>query len=313
MTLADDLWQALELGDRGQALRTATAALDGGVPPTELLDVVCDAQRRVGELWQRGQWSIAQEHAATAISEDVVAAVGARNERTADRGSVLVACTDGEWHALPARVLAEALRLDGWRVQYLGASVPARHLASMVEDLGPDVVCISCSLSSSLWTVRDMVEAARGAGTPVLVGGAGTGPGGRWALHLGATAWAPTANEAVALLYDGEVPRFVEPPPPVATDEATALHSGEEHLVTDLTGRGWGREDAVALVRALSVALLVDDADVFAQHVAWQREVGVHAGVSQEQVDTALSLLADAGGPRTAEVVAAARHRGGVG
>lgn len=305
MTISADLWRALELGDRGRALRAVVAALDSGLPPSELLEAVCRAQHRVGQLWERGDWTIAQEHAATAISEDVVAVVGARTEEPAHRGHLLVACTDGEWHALPARVLAEELRLDGWRVHYLGASVPARHLASMVEDLGPEVVCISCTRSSSLWTVRDMVEAARGAGTPVLVGGAGAGPEGRWGLALGATAWAPTAADAVALLRDGRVPTFVEPAPPLARDDARDVRGREDQLAAALTARGWEREEAVSLVRTLSVALLVDDAEVFGQHVAWLRNAGPRAGVSRDQVDAALELLGSACGPGAARVVRA--------
>src|SRR3712207_7094162 len=43
-----------------------------------------------------------------------------------ERGHVVVACLDGEWHALAARIVAEVLRVHGWRVTFLGASVPAR-------------------------------------------------------------------------------------------------------------------------------------------------------------------------------------------
>ena len=49
-----------------------------GVPAERvLLDLVAPAQAEVGERWARNEWSVAQEHAATHISERVVAAVAA--------------------------------------------------------------------------------------------------------------------------------------------------------------------------------------------------------------------------------------------
>ncbi|MDI5974696.1 cobalamin-binding protein, partial [Amycolatopsis magusensis] len=63
---------------------------------------------RVGLEWAANRLSVAQEHAATAINDRVIAAaVHSRPRPRAVLGRVTVACVDGEWHALPARLLAE--------------------------------------------------------------------------------------------------------------------------------------------------------------------------------------------------------------
>src|SRR5690606_39321471 len=66
------------------------------------------------------------------------------------RGRVTVACVDKEWHALPARLLAETLRLRGWQVGYLGAQVPTAHLVRQIHRTGSSVVCLSAALSTRL-------------------------------------------------------------------------------------------------------------------------------------------------------------------
>src|SRR4029453_6545228 len=85
--------------------------------------------------------------AATAISERALAAVSARTSVRPTRGRVTVACVDGEWPALPVRILGEMLRLDGWRVDFLGANVPGPHLVTHLHQTGPDAVALSCMLA----------------------------------------------------------------------------------------------------------------------------------------------------------------------
>jgi hypothetical protein len=125
---------------------------------------------------------------------------------------------DGEWHALPVRILAEMLRLDGWRVDFLGANVPGPHLVTHLHQTGPDAVALSCMLATRLPRAHAAITACRAAGIPVIAGGRGFGPGGRYAQHLGADAWAATAEEAVSRLAD-------EWPPPPTDPQAAAAFS----------------------------------------------------------------------------------------
>ena len=154
------------------------------------------------------------------------------------RGSIVMTCADGEWHALPSRVLSAALRGAGWSVTFLGASVPARHLAQLLHELGPDVTAISCALATRLPAAREMIEASRGAGIPVLVGGRGFGSDGRWGLTLGANAWAPDARSALAVVGDGTLPAFATPAPPhrARADTLAALRRRRPELVAERCG-----------------------------------------------------------------------------
>lgn len=131
-------------------------------------------------------------------------------------------------------MLAETLRLAGWRVHYLGASIPPSHLAQQLRDVGPDLVAVSCSVSTSLPRVRSMIEASREVGVPVIVGGRGFGFDGRWAGPLRANAWAPSAGEAVIVLNDPAWPTYTDPAPPVPSpDDAVGALQGMRPSLVD--------------------------------------------------------------------------------
>lgn len=327
-SLAQDevYWVALSRGDRRAAVERMLEIHEHGRSAVALLGDVCAAQARVGELWQRGEWTIAQEHAATAISEDVVATLGVRTSAEPTRGLAVVACPPGEWHYLAAKVVAEVLRLSGWRCHYLGASLPADQMGLLVEDLGPDVVALSCSLASTLPGLRVMVEAVRESGTPVLVGGRGAGPQGRWALRVGATPWAPDAVAATVVLDRPDWPRFVAPVPRLRhpdNDEAAELLAASDDLAAQAMLRLRSRfeplssytprqlrsteEDLRHIVRFLSAALLVDDPWLFEEFLQWLADVLQVRGVPVEALTAGLACL-EVPGPRGARLLQQARE-----
>ncbi len=195
-------FELLDRRDATGAMRHALALVDGGADPVDvLLDVVAPAQRQVGLRWAEGAWTVAHEHAATAISESVAMAVGARIPApTAPLGHVILACAEREWHGLPARLVGYCLQAAGWRTTFLGASTSPLQFARFLDDVDADAVAISCSVAASLPAARRLVDAAREAGLPVLVGGGAFGPDDTRARALGASGWAADARSAATVL-----------------------------------------------------------------------------------------------------------------
>ncbi|GIF26920.1 methanogenic corrinoid protein MtbC1 [Actinoplanes tereljensis] len=207
--LGDHFLRLVGDGDEYGAVDVVTTLLEQDVPPQRIMmDLIARTQSRVGELWAANEWTVAREHAATATAERALAALATRTAIRPDRGRITIACVDGEWHALPVRILAEMLRLDGWRVDFLGPSVPGPHLVTHLHQTGPDAVALSCMISTRLPRAHAAITACRAAGVPVIAGGRGFGPEGRYAQTLGADAWAAGAEEAVARLAASW------PPPP---------------------------------------------------------------------------------------------------
>lgn len=194
--------RSLTRADETSAVSLVLGLLDGGVSAEDLLlELIAPAQAIIGARWVANEWTVAQEHAAVHVSDQVISALAvATRDVRGDRGSVVVACPDGEWHSLPARVVSEVLRLRGFTVRFLGAAVPTAHLLSYLHRHDADVLAISCTLAIRLPRVYRTIEACRLVGIPVLAGGSGFGPAGVWAHTLGADLYAPNAVQAAELL-----------------------------------------------------------------------------------------------------------------
>ncbi|MFG2060760.1 B12-binding domain-containing protein [Micromonospora sp. NPDC048871] len=292
--------------DESAAIEVARELLEAGVPADRvLLDLVAPAQAEVGERWARNEWSVAQEHAATHVSERVVAAVAGYANVRGDRGRIVVACMDGEWHALPARLVAEVLRLQGWQVTFLGASVPAAHLVSYLHRHDAYAVALACALPMRLPQAHRMIEACRRSDVPVVVGGRGFGTDGRWARRLG-VAWAPDGPTAADLLADERALRATAPAAlaHLADDEYPSLVSRRGELIdsalADLTRRIPATRDYTPaqldstvsdlgyILDFLAAALYVDDGSLFTEFVDWLVTILASRGVPATAVGATL-------------------------
>ncbi|MFJ6699535.1 B12-binding domain-containing protein [Streptomyces sp. NPDC091272] len=311
------LWRAVAAGDEHEATRTVFDALAQGVPAQSvLLDLIAPVQHRVGEEWAANRLTVAQEHAASAINDRAIAALSYQVSAVGGperKGKVVVACVDGEWHGLPARLLAEVLKLRGWTVDYLGAQVTTEHLIEHVHRAGPDLVALSSSIATRLPTAHAAITAVQATGTPVLVGGAAFGEHGQYATLLGADAWAPDAGAAADRLDQGPLRRPAQAHQPIddlphlGDQEYTMVTRTRPQLVrTVMDGledrfpamrtytpaqRGHTAEDIAHIVDFLGTALYVDDAELFTVFLAWTARILTARRVPARSLIPALHLL----------------------
>jgi DNA-binding transcriptional MerR regulator len=167
---ANELASALERFDEAGAQTAldrlfATLTLD-----VVLRDVLLPYLHELGERWQRGEVSVAQEHFASNLVRGRLMSLA----RSWDRGSgprALLACVEGEQHDLPLLCFGLALRGHGWRISYLGADTPIASLVDAVRALTPDAVIVSGTVSgafdASAARLRDVALDA-----PLFVAGA---------------------------------------------------------------------------------------------------------------------------------------------
>ncbi|TXL88119.1 cobalamin B12-binding domain-containing protein [Streptomyces sp. IB2014 016-6] len=322
----EKLWQAVSRGDEYAAYGVVLGAHGAGADDESLLlDVIGTVQRKVGEEWAANRMSVAMEHAATAVNDRMIAALAARHApdpalgrpgRVTGQdgpGRITVACVDGEWHALPARLLAEVLRLRGWHVDYLGAQVPTPHLIAHVHRTGPDAVALSSSLATRLPTAHAAITACQAVGVPVLVGGAAFGEDGRYARLLGADAWAPDGRAAADLLarsplkppLTGHQP--VDDLPHLVDQEYTMVRRDSSRLVkAALAGledrfpavrsytdrqRQHTAEDLGHIVDFLVVALYMDCEQLFTRFLTWTAGILTARGVPAASLTPTLDVL----------------------
>jgi DNA-binding transcriptional ArsR family regulator len=103
--------------------------LDAAVPwQTIYLRVLTPALRQVGDLREQGELAIATEHAATAFTQRIMHRLAPRLRLSAGDplGTLVVACLEGDPHALGAEMAADFFQAAGWQVHYLGPNAPGR-------------------------------------------------------------------------------------------------------------------------------------------------------------------------------------------
>jgi MerR family transcriptional regulator, light-induced transcriptional regulator len=195
---------ALQAGDRRRALRVAQAALDDGIDIRDLyLDVFQPAMHEVGRLWESNQFTVAQEHLATAITQSVMAQIYARIFTSPTQGrKVIATCIGGELHELGIRMVADFFEIEGYDVYYLGANMPVPDVVRMINDRRADILAISVTLGSHLPQARSLIQAVRaspqGGHVKIMVGGQPFNRTPDAYQAIGADFTAKNAREAVA-------------------------------------------------------------------------------------------------------------------
>ena len=140
---------ALLRGDEVAAETVIREAMDAGLHTADIDDeIIAPALWLVGELWERGDISVADEHIATEISLRVLALQREAERVAGSRAglSVMLAVSAGELHVVALRMVANLLRDAGYSVVMLGPDVPPHALASAAKQHEPDVICLSATM-----------------------------------------------------------------------------------------------------------------------------------------------------------------------
>lgn len=137
LPLARSLYlQAVLAGERKAALAIATEALKDGASALDLyVEVLQATLYEVGQLWEANRITVAHEHAATAITQFVMAHVYECLHRDAEitpRGTLLMTGLEGELHSVGALMVSDVLEARGWAVHFLGTNLPHRAILDSI-------------------------------------------------------------------------------------------------------------------------------------------------------------------------------------
>jgi methanogenic corrinoid protein MtbC1 len=170
--------------------------------------IIAPALHRIGDMWQLNQVTVAREHMATAIAQSVMTGGLLRSSPPAMTSrKVLLACVEGNNHAIGLNMVSDAFQLDGWDVLYLGANMPTSDLVEQIVGSAPDLVGLSVSFPAHLCAVRtvvDLLDSRLGALRPrVIVGGLAANQFG--APTAGAHADAFIATAAAGVVYGNQL------------------------------------------------------------------------------------------------------------
>jgi MerR family transcriptional regulator, light-induced transcriptional regulator len=141
---------------------------------TVLQDVILPYLHRLGERWEAGEVSVAQEHFASNLLRGQLLGL-AHGWGQGQGPAAVLACVPGEQHELGLLAFGVALRRRGWRITYLGTNSPISAVADIGQSLAPAVVVLlSMNPDNFLDHVPEIKQLARQ--VPVVIAGMGATP-----------------------------------------------------------------------------------------------------------------------------------------
>lgn len=169
--LANELREALDRLDEPGAHATIDRLLATFTLPTVLREVVLPYLQELGERWEQGEATVAQEHFASHVLRGRLLGLA----RGWGRGSgprAILACSPGELHDLALIAFGLVLAWRGWAITYLGPDTPVETIQETLADLHPRLVVVTATTRRRLRAAQPQL-AELGRHVPVALAGAG--------------------------------------------------------------------------------------------------------------------------------------------
>jgi cobalamin-dependent methionine synthase I len=125
----DKAWLAVK-GMDGTALEAALDMATREIGGSSMIEkVIVPLVSKIGQSWDDGEISVAQERVASTVIQEVLLLAGRPHSETRGAPTLVVATPAGQLHELGAALVVCTARRLGWRVTFLGASIPAEEIA----------------------------------------------------------------------------------------------------------------------------------------------------------------------------------------
>ena len=204
-TITRQCLEALLSLDAFAARETLEKAIAAGLPLMRVYTAIMPPlMREIGRLWQMNDISVAHEHYCSAAIQSILGSFYGLMFGAATRSgrSILVACVEDEQHEIGARTVADVFELHGWRTSFLGANLPPRELARLIQQAHrpPSLIALSATMAEHLAQLASTIAVIRDSSNiPIMVGGYLFDGSPDLAARLGADGCADDAEAALAM------------------------------------------------------------------------------------------------------------------
>ena len=171
--------KAVEELDEDKVIKLANKALNDGMEPFFLLDLIKEGMNRVGKLYEDKQYFIADLIMAGLIFKEVLKLdkmiAQFHNDNAKKVGKVLIGTVKGDLHDIGKDIFRGMMEANRFDVIDLGVDVPKESFIQGVEKYEPDIVGLSGVLNFTIESMKNTVDALREAGLKdnllVILGG----------------------------------------------------------------------------------------------------------------------------------------------
>ena len=131
---------------------------------------------QIGDSWECGDLTVAQEHFASEILSNFLGNCWRRQNERKHGNTVVLTTLPGESHLLGLQMCAVVMSTTDWKIVSLGLNTPEEDIVNTVNQCGAPLLCVSASswygasrAKPILWRLRKQVSQK----TNVVVGGGG--------------------------------------------------------------------------------------------------------------------------------------------
>ena len=180
-------------------------AIEYGVKPIDIINVLADGMKIVGDLYERGVYFVADLIIASEIFKEIMnilePLIMREKEVLKPIGRVVIGTVEGDIHDIGKNLVTTMLRANGFEVIDLGVDVSPQKFVDAVKQYKPDIVGMSALLTSTMINMKKVIETLEKEGlrdkVKVIVGGAPLTE--KFAKEIGADAYGENAVIAVEI------------------------------------------------------------------------------------------------------------------
>lgn len=121
-------------------------------------DLFTPAMYKIGDLWEKNEISVADEHLATGICDFVLSRLFQIQKKTAAAKKAMFLCLQGEEHYLGLKMVNNLFEERGWETKYFGSSLPLEYARQTALEWKPEVIGLSVSIVYHLPNLNSYVK-----------------------------------------------------------------------------------------------------------------------------------------------------------
>ena len=157
-------------------LEEVKKSLDAGVPSGEIVADLQKGLEEVGRRYADKEYFISDLMLSAELFNTASELFGedeAKEQSEKKIGTFLIGTVETDIHYIGKNIVAAILRSNGFDVIDIGENVPVKTFADEVEKHHPDVIGMSCLLTTAFEPMKATIEEIRRRGikTPILIGG----------------------------------------------------------------------------------------------------------------------------------------------
>ncbi len=172
MTSKSDLSQTIEDGRLNDVEAQVQDLLNNGSAPTEIInEVLVPTLDRVGRKFSDGEIFVPEMLIAATCSQRVLDILQPilKTGDYKSRGSIVIGTVKGDLHDIGKNIVAMVFETTGFQVYDLGVDVSAQQFLDAISEHKPDVVALSCLLTTTVPSMATTVETIKKLDQKLLV------------------------------------------------------------------------------------------------------------------------------------------------